>query len=130
MIIYVDGLETLLTPRGCICPSKNYTCEVRAGIGIVWQGETIPEDGLEHSVNTVAEERYIADYGFQVTLRRIGVGNYTSTLHVSDLGLNETNLTCRGLNVENFMTISEAHSISICVTGNILYLYIFVVLLI
>ena len=117
--MYADGLESLLTPRGCICPSDNYTCEVRAGIGIAWQGETIPEDGLEHSVNKVAKERYFDDYGFQVTMRRIEVGYYTSTLHVRDLGLNETNLTCRGLNVENFTPISEADSISICVTGNI-----------
>ena len=112
-------METLLTPRGCICPSKNYTCEVRAGIGIAWQGETIPEDGLEHSVNTMAEERHTVAYGFQVTMRRIGNGNYTSTLHVRDLGLNGTNLTCLAINVENFMKISEADSIVICVTGNI-----------
>ena len=64
------------------------------------------------------DEVYIDNYGFQVTLRKLGGGNYTSVLHVRDLGLNGTNLTCRALNVENFEPVTETETLPICVEGN------------
>ena len=92
---------------------------MNAGIEITWlTATTTSDDDLELSATTAMDEVYIDNYGFQVTLRRIGVGNYTSTLHVRDLGLNGTNLTCRGVNVENFMTINKSETLSICVAGN------------
>ena len=111
-------MEVLLTPRDCICPSESYTCEVNAGIVIGWLATTTSDDDLELLVTSATDELYIDSYGLQVTLRRLGGGTYTSTLHVRDLGLNETNLTCRGSKLENFMIISETETISICVAGN------------
>ena len=91
---------------------------MNAGIVIEWLATTTSDDDLELSVTSGTDELYIDSYGFQVTLRRLGGGTYTSTLHVRDLGLNGTNLTCRGVNLENFMTISDTETISICVAGN------------
>ena len=118
----LDGLETLLTPRDCICPSKNYTCRVNAGIEITWLTvTTTSDDDLELSTTTAMDEVYIDNYGLQVTLRKLGGGNYTSTLHVRDLGLNGTNLTCRGSYEENFELVTETETLPICVEGKMYF---------
>ena len=112
------GLQILLTPRDCICPSKTYTCEVNAGIVIEWLATTTSDDDLELSVTSGTDELYIDSYGFQVTIRRLGGGTYTSTLHVRDLGLNGTNLTCQSSYLKNFEAVSMRKTISICIVGN------------
>ena len=75
---------------------------MKAGIGITWLADTTSNDDLELSTTTAINELYIDNYGFKVTLRKLGGGNYTFTLHVRDLELNGTNLSCRGLDLENF----------------------------
>ena len=105
----------VLTPRDCICPSENYTCEVNAGILIRWLRT---HDHLQLSVFSPTDELYNKSNGYQVTLRKLGAGNYTSTLHVMDLGLNGSNLTCQRSYLENLKAVNESETISICVAGS------------
>ena len=115
------GLEVLLNPRHCICPNQNYTCDVKSGIGLAWLTNTTSPDDLEHSTSQTDDEQYIERGGFQVAFQRIKTNQYNSTLHVRDLGLNQTILTCEGstiVDLSTFETIVKTDTTSICVSGN------------
>ena len=116
------GLEVLLNPRHCICPNQNYTCDVKSGIGLAWLTNTTSPDDLEHSTSETDDEQYIERGGFQVAFQRIESNEYNSTLHVRDLGLNQTILTCEGstiVDLSTLETIMKTDTTSICVSGNI-----------
>ena len=117
MFSYVDSSQTLLTPKHCICPTGNYTCEVNSGIEIEWRTSTTTDGDLEHDLDD--EDEYVEKGGLQVFFRRQQGGNFSSTLHVRDLGLNETNLTCEGVRFVD-MAIFETRkdNVSICIVGN------------
>ena len=120
------GLEVLLNPRHCICPNENYTCDVKSGIGLAWLTNTTSPDDLEHSTSQTDDEQYIERGGFQVAFNRIETNEYNSTLHVRDLGLNQTILTCEGSTIADlstFETIVKTDTTSICVSGMLLYYY-------
>ena len=118
MFEFVDMLETLLTPRSSICPTKNYTCVVTAGVEIRWLTNTTNRRELQHFF-TNHQDAYFEEGGFQVTFMPHGGGNFTSSLHVQDLDLNGTNLTCEAVDSDVNMDDSETKNdtITICVTG-------------
>ena len=121
------GLEVLLNPRHCICLNQNYTCDVRSGIGLAWLTNTTSPDDLEHSTSETDDEQYIERGGFQVAFQRIKTNEYNSTLHVRDLGLNQTTLTCEGsaiVDLSTFETTTKTDTISICISGNITLYYL------
>ena len=67
---------------------------------------------------TTEKNAYTEIGGFEVTFIRQG-HNFTSILHVQDLDLNETTLTCEGVMVNVDMDYSETKNdtITICVRG-------------
>ena len=86
--------ETMLTPIGrCICPSANYTCLATSATGISWK--TVGEPDFKHTRSNPDVE-YFEGGGYQVTFRSEPEDSFSSSLHISDLGLNGTNLTCEG----------------------------------
>ena len=107
-------LETVITPRQCICPTMNYTCVVTSGIEIGWLTNTTGED-LRHFA-TQANFAYKEKGGFQVTFIRQG-HNLTSLLHVKNLDLNGTNLVCEGATLGMLNTERQNDSITMCVVG-------------
>ena len=115
------ALEVSLNPRHCICPNENYTCDVKSGIGLAWLTNTTLPDDLEHSTSRTDDEQYMEKGGFQVAFNRIERNEYNSTLHVRDLGLNQTVLTCEGSTIVNLSTleaIMKTDNITLCVSGN------------
>ena len=113
-------MAPVLTPRYCVCPGENFTCVVNSGIGLAWRTYTTDRDVLEHSLTDEADEVYVEEGGFQVTFRRAPGGKFTSSLHVGDLGLNGTNITCEGV----YLTVLiEPPTTTICVVGNLLSLF-------
>ena len=83
----------LLTPiHHCICPSDNYTCLVTSATESSW--ETVGEHNFKHTSSD--PDIYLEGGGYQVTLTREPGNSFSSSLHISDLGLNGTNLTCEG----------------------------------
>ena len=73
--------------------SLHHTCLVNSGIAIAWRAKMVNRDNLALSLTDGAKELVEDAYGgFQVTLRKVQE-NLASTLHVRDLGLNETDLT-------------------------------------
>ena len=89
-------LDISLRPRTCSCPNATYTCEVNDATGINWKTNTTGDsDVFLYTVSSDTKHRN--DDGFRVrfTFEEAGefVYNFTSTLEVTDLDQNETNLT-------------------------------------
>lgn len=93
---------------------------MNSGIEITWLTNTTDRDDFELSVTDEHMEEYVEKGGFQVYSRRDN-GNYTSTLHVNDLGLNGTNLTCEGSEVVMSRLQKDFHTIRICIVGKFSY---------
>ena len=95
---------------------------MKSGIELAWLTNTTSPDDLEHSTIETDDEQYIEKGGFQVAIQRIEDNEYNSTLHVRDLGLNQTNLTCEGSTIADLSTlerVTKADTITLCVSGNI-----------
>ena len=96
---------------------------MQAGIGISWfTNTTTDREDLELSVTNDDNELYFEKGGFQVTLRRIQGGQYTSTLRVIDMSLNKTDLTCEGSGLVEMTLkgVTDNTSIIICIVGKVL----------
>ena len=77
---------------------------------------------FEYSVTDDSDDPFQETDGFRVTFTNeratVDYDNFTSTLLITDLAVNETDLTCRGvafLNRDSIMTINN--TIRICVVG-------------
>ena len=111
-------LETLLTPIDhCICPSANYTCVVQSATVISWK--TVGEYEFMHTQSSSKDEVYFEEGGYQVTITRgPGRTNFSSSLHIRDLGLNGTNLTCEAfIGSVDGEPETLANTTTVCVVG-------------
>ena len=108
-------LETLLTPKDhCICPSANYTCLVTSATEISWKA--VGEPDFKHASSD--PDIYLEGGGYQVTFRSEPGNSFSSSLHISDLGLNGTNLTCEGfVDVVDGDDLRPANTTTVCVVG-------------
>ena len=95
-------LDVSLSPRTCSCPNTTYTCEVNDATDIRWKTSTTGDtDMFYYDVNS--DTSYREDNSFQVKFTYMYEEeddtkfNFTSTLKVTDLDQNETNLTCEGI---------------------------------
>ena len=116
-------LETLLTPtHRCICPSANYTCLVSSATEISWKTEG-EHDNLRHTQGSPSEQQFVEVGGYQVTFTRgPGGTNFSSSLHIRDLDLNGTNLTCEGFaGIVDGVPQRLANTTTVCVVG--IYMY-------
>ena len=113
-----DTLETLLTPIDrCVCPSANYTCLVYSATEIAWR--TVGDYEFMHTQRSSKDEIYVEVGGYQVTLTKgPGDDNFSSFLHIRDLDLNGTNLTCEGLvAIVGSEDQKLANTTTVCVVG-------------
>ena len=108
-------------PGHCICPNENYSCVVNSAIDIAWRTNTTVRDDFELSVTAGDAKRHSEVGGFQVTLSRssdLEFSNFTSTLHVRDLKLNESNITCECTHVAESGFERVTTTTTVCVIGN------------
>ena len=92
-------LDVSLSPRTCSCPNTTYTCEVNNATDIRWRTSTTGDtDIFYYTVNSDTSYRERDGFHVNFTHKQAGdlVYNFTSTLEVTDLNQNETNLTCEG----------------------------------
>ena len=108
-------LKISLTPQTCSCPNTSYTCEVDDATEIRWATEYSNQIFVYTENSLVGQSLQTTD-NFQVTFTRTEEGeyhNFTSTLHVTNLDQNGTNLTCLGH--KHTSTIKD--TIRICIIG-------------
>ena len=99
----------------CICPRRNYTCVVNSGVGIIWRCFEIT---FLQSVTDNANEKYVEDGGFKAVFIKNQCGNFMSYLHVKDLNINNTYLTCEGVFIkETFERFRYNITTPICIVG-------------
>ena len=65
-----------------------------SGIGVARRTVTINRTGL--SLTNDEDTLYTEEGGFQIRFVR-NLSNFTSVIHVSNLNLNETDITCEGI---------------------------------
>ena len=107
----------MLSPLHCICPTENYTCTVNHGLALAWQTNTTDRDILEHSETKEENTQNFDQGGFQVTIIR-EQDTFSSTLHVKDMDLNNTNLTCEGVYGTEMGGVERINnSTAICIVG-------------
>ena len=85
-----------------------------SGVGIVWRTVTINGTGL--SVINDEDTLYIEEGGFQIRFVS-NLSNYTSVLHVSNLNLNETDITCEGVYFVQMSRLRLTNTTKICIAG-------------
>ena len=112
-------LDISLTPRTCSCPNAKYTCEVYDATEIKWRTNTTRTSNKDIFLYTATSDTSHREYGgFQVsfTFEQRGdlVSNFRSTLEVTDLDQNETDLTCEGSRGQT-MTVNT--TTEICIIG-------------
>ena len=111
---FSDNLPLLLPSKRCLCPKKDYRCEVTSGVGIAWRTVTISK--IELSVTSDDDTLYTEEGGFQIRFLR-NLSNFTSVLHVSNLNLNETDLTCEGVYFVQMSRLRLTNTTKICIAG-------------
>lgn len=90
-------------PHRCICPSQNYTCQADNVIRMRWVSESLTSTGgpiiyslLDDENERMAEQQ--RDGLVQVTFKQTMIvessANISSSLFITNLTLNETNITC------------------------------------
>ncbi|CAI8047791.1 hypothetical protein GBAR_LOCUS26447, partial [Geodia barretti] len=109
-----DNLPLLLPSKRCLCPKEDYRCEVTSGVGVAWRTVTINRTGLS-AIND-EDTLYTEEGGFQIRFLR-NLDNYTSVLHVSNLNLNETDITCEGVYVVQMSRLRLTNTTKICIAG-------------
>ena len=111
---FSDNLPLLLPSKRCLCPKEDYRCEVTSGVGVAWRTVTI--NRTELSITNDEDTLYTEEGGFQIRFVR-NLGNFTSVLHVSNLNLNETNITCEGIYFDQMSTLRLTNTTKICIAG-------------
>ena len=117
--ISADMIEVSLQPRNCICPSKGYTCNVSNALEFNWKTNTTSAPDLLYTTNGRASKRRIN--GFLVNFTHMEgmnhLANFTSTLLVTDINLNATDITCEGL----IGGMIANDTITLCIIGMLRY---------
>ena len=102
-------------PKVCVCPNESYTCEVKFATLLI-----LSIDSNEIQYGRIGEATYHEVGNFRVRLSGINTAesfllNFTSTLSVSDLAANGSNLTCEGFANPN----TTFDNITVCVIGKV-----------
>jgi hypothetical protein len=114
----IESLDISLQPRSCICPSEGYTCQVKLATALVWKTNSTTENDIKFNPS---DGGYEYKDGFKVNATAVQgteesklLFNFTSTLLVTELKANGTNVTCE--KIEGMMTNSD--TITICLVAN------------
>ena len=117
MMLYINTemLEVSLTPEHCICPDDGYTCVVRQGSLLEWIANTttIVKYTTHDGNKTDQAGSFLTDF----TIKHDFSALY-STLLVTDLSVNGSNLTCKsGTFVMNIPMNMTEETVTLCVVG-------------
>ena len=109
-----------MRPQSCICPSDGYTCQAYEVFQMKWLSHTFTEsdvDDLLYSVLNSGSYLKKETAGFQANFTgqviSPGVANITSTLVITDLNVNGTQLTCESRGLE----MIRNETLEICIVG-------------
>ena len=113
--------EVSIQPKRCICPSEGYTCQTKDLTLLNWYPtcNNTTDDDLEFDTlilgSSTVVERECGGFkvNFSAEHRRGQLPTITSTLLVTNLSVNGTNLTCEGA----FLGTTINDTIPICVVG-------------
>ena len=111
------SIEVSVQPHSCVCPTHNYTCQADNVFIMRWTSESLTEP-ISHALDLDTESEIQRDDIYvkfiETSLRVRGVVNLTSNLFITDLSVNETNITCVATsNVGS----TDNETITMCVTG-------------
>ena len=85
-----------------------------SGVGVAWRTATINRTGL--SVTNDEDTLYTEEGGFQIRFVR-NLDNFSSVLHVTNLNLNETDITCEGVYFVQMSRLRLTNTTKICIVG-------------
>ena len=106
-------LEVSLKPEHCTCPNDGYTCVVRQGIEEwVANTSTFVKFSLSDENGTITDSSDIFQADFLQNFSAL-----YSTLFVTDLSVNESNITCQGIALVVNMLVTSSETVEICVIG-------------
>ena len=111
-------LEFSLQPDSCICPSDNYTCQADGVIQMEWKSGALDRSSDPRIVFSIAAINNNNDEsgGFRAHFTEEPIGDtnslITSTLLVTNLSVNGSNLTCEAAARDITRDI-----ITICIVG-------------
>ena len=109
---YAEMVEVLLQPKDCICPSKGYTCHANLASEIIWKTSTTDEDTFFATLSGRGEMG-----GFRVNFTfepHQTLANFTSTLLITNIHLNEADVTCEG---RITVDVNNSSTTTICIIG-------------
>ena len=115
-MIYTEMLEVSLKPEHCTCPNDGFTCVVRQGTELEWiaNTETFVKFSLSDENGTITDSSDIFQADF--FLKQDFFALY-STLFVTDLSVNESNITCQSAALVMNMPVISSETVEICVIG-------------
>ena len=113
-------LKVSIQPKGCICPSEGYTCQTYNSTLLNWYptcntatGDDLEFDVIMYGADIVERECGGFKVNYSSEHHRGQLPSVTSTLLVTNLSVNGTNLTCEG----TFREMISNDKIPICVVG-------------
>ena len=108
-------VEVSLQPKDCICPSKGYTCHVNLASDISWTTNTTDENTFFAIVSGRVGEGEMGGFRVNFTIDPLQtVANFTSTLLVTNIHLNGTDVTCEGRVTAD---VDNSSTTTICIVG-------------
>ena len=113
-----EMLEVSLRPEHCTCPNDGYTCVVKQGTELEWiaNTETFVKFSLSDENGTITDSSDIFQADFFI---KQDFSALYSTLFVTDLSVNESNITCQSAAVVMNMPVTSSETVEICVIGKI-----------
>ena len=114
-IYSAEMLEVSLQPKDCICPSKGYTCHVNMASEINWNTNTTEENTFFATVTGRFGEDEMGGFRVNFTFEpHQNLANFTSTLLVTNIHLNETDVSCEGRVTTD---VNNSSTTTICIVG-------------
>ena len=112
-------VEVSLQPEDCICPSNGYTCHVNLALDITWITNTTEEDTFFATASGRIGKAEMGGFRVNFTFEpHQMVVNFTSTLLVTNICLNETDVTCEG---RVTVDVGNSSTTTICIIGMLEY---------
>ena len=113
-------VEVSLQPKDCICPSKGYTCHANLVSEISWKTDTTDENIFFATLSGRVSEGEMGGFIVNFIYRRhLSLANFTSTLLVTNIHLNETDITCEG---RITVDVNDSSTTTICIVGMLEYI--------
>ena len=113
-------MSVQLEPDSCLCPGQvEYECQANDAKGLVWHSSDNQFGDIEFSkddkVGNTTMSHLVTAKLTGLVPKSLNSSNFVSTLRVNNFQLNNTKLTCKGLqNSAN----SQNVNIDICIKGN------------